>query len=148
MIRTNHNINNRVKSWWLRLWLVVLTALGSAAFFGMVSDIWPGIPVRSNIMELLPSLRDDAVLRDALQRSNRAFSQKLLILVGDSDEKNTVAAAEKVIASIQQQDFFSSPMTGIPLEQAKQIGQFYYPWRAGLLSTQQQQWMTSGNFLP
>ncbi len=146
MIRTNHNINNRVKSWWLRLWLVVLTALGSAAFFGMVSDIWPGIPVRSNIMELLPSLRDDAVLRDALQRSNRAFSQKLLILVGDSDEKNTVAAAEKVIASIQQQDFFSSPMTGIPLEQAKQIGQFYYPWRAGLLSTQQQQWMTSGNF--
>lgn len=106
MIRTNHNINNRVKSWWLRLWLIVLTALGSAAFFGMVSDIWPGIPVRSNIMELLPSLRDDAVLRDALQRSNRAFSQKLLILVGDSDEKNTVAAAEKVIASIQQQDFF------------------------------------------
>ncbi|MEZ5436247.1 MAG: MMPL family transporter [Pseudomonadales bacterium] len=134
------------KSWWLRLWLLALTVLGSAAFFGMVSDIWPGIPVRSNIMELLPSLRDDAVLRDALQRSNRAFSQKLLILVGDSDEKTSNAAAEQVLTSIKQHDFFAVPMTGIALEQAKQIGQFYYPWRAGLLSTQQQQWIAANNF--
>lgn len=134
------------KSWWLRLWLATLVALSCFALFGMVSDVWPGLPVRSNIMELLPNLRDDAVLRDALQRNNRAFSQKLLILVGDTDDKKTDAAAARVIDSIQQQDFFSAPMTGVALDQAQAIGKFYYPWRAGLLSTQQRQWIENNNF--
>lgn len=140
------NSQKSAKEWWLRLWLIALVALGSLSLFGMVSNIWPGIPVRSNIMELLPSLRDDAVLRAALQRSNHAFSQKLLILVGDANEKNTEAAAAQVIHSIQQQDFFSTPLDGLSLDQAKNIGQFYYAWRAGLLSAQQRNWIESNNF--
>ncbi len=139
-------VKNPAKTWWLRLWLIALVALGSAALFGMVSNIWLGIPVRSNIMELLPSLRDDAVLRDALQRTNRAFSQKLLILVGDADDKKTDTAAEHVINSIKQQDFFSPPSDGMSLAQAKNIGQFYYAWRSGLLSEQQRQWLEADNF--
>lgn len=140
------NTKSTAKTWWLRLWLIVLVVLGSAAFLGMVSNTWSGIPVRSNIMELLPNLRDDAVLREALQRTNHAFSQKLLILIGDTDDKKMEGAATLVRNSMQKQDFFSAPMDGMSLEQAKNIGQFYYQWRAGLLSDQQHHWIDTNDF--
>jgi predicted exporter len=137
---------NTIKKWGLRLWLALLATLGSAVLFGIVTDEWPGIPVHSNVMELLPALRDDPVLMQALQRSNQAFSRKLLILVGDTDDKKTNAAAAQVITSLQQQDFFSAPLTGINATQAKEIGQFYYNWRGGLLSEQQRNWLKNNNF--
>ncbi|MBK8287318.1 MAG: hypothetical protein IPK95_00630 [Cellvibrionales bacterium] len=70
-----------------RVWLTLLVVLSTAALLAVTSGIWPGIPVRNNIMELLPALRDDPVLLHALQRSNSGVSRKLLILVGDTDTK-------------------------------------------------------------
>jgi hypothetical protein len=76
-----------------RVWLTLLVVLSTAALLAVTSGIWPGIPVRNNIMELLPALRDDPVLLQALQRSNSGVSRKLLILVGDTDTKKTAEAA-------------------------------------------------------
>ena len=120
-----------------RVWLTLLVVLSTAALLAVTSGIWPGIPVRNNIMELLPALRDDPVLLHALQRSNSGVSRKLLILVGDTDTKKTAEAAAIVEKSLQQQDFFGKPMTGMTTGQASAIGQFYYQWRTVLLSEQQ-----------
>lgn len=128
-----------------RIWLILLVTLSTAALLAMTFNIWPGIPVRNNIMELLPALRDDPVLLQALQRSNKAFSSKLLILVGDTDAKKTADAATLVENSLQQQDFFGTPMTGMTLQQATAVGQFYYQWRTVLLSEQQHQLLRANN---
>ena len=88
-----------------RVWLTLLVVLSTAALLAVTSGIWPGIPVRNNIMELLPALRDDPVLLQALQRSNSGVSRKLLILVGDTDTKKTAEAAMLVEKSLQQQAF-------------------------------------------
>lgn len=126
-----------MKKWWLRLWLLLLTTLGGAALLGMVTDRWPGLPVHNNIMDLLPALRDDPVLLQALQRNNQAFSRKLLILVGDTDSQKTRAAAEQVISSLRQQHFFAEPVASIDMAQTKNIGALYFQWRTGLLSAAQ-----------
>ena len=130
-----------------RIWLILLATLTAAALLAMTFNVWPGIPVRNNIMELLPALRDDPVLLQALQRSNKAFSSKLLILVGDTDAKKTAEATALVENSVQQQDFFDAPMTGVTLQQATAVGQFYYQWRAFLLSEQQHK-ILAANDLP
>ena len=88
-----------------RVWLTLLVVLSTAALLAVTSGIWPGIPVRNNIMELLPALRDDPVLLHALQRSNSGVSRKLLILVGDTDTKKTAEAAaivEKIAADVRR----------------------------------------------
>ncbi len=130
-----------------RIWLTLLVTLSAAALLAMTFNVWPGIPVRNNIMELLPALRDDPVLLQALQRSNKAFSSKLLILVGDTDAKKTAEAAALVEKAVQQQDFFGAPMTGVTMQQATAVGQFYYQWRAFLLSEQQHK-ILAANDLP
>ena len=131
----------------LRIILISIVTLSAAALLAMTFNAWPGISVRNNIMELLPALRDDPVLLQALQRSNKAFSSKLLILVGDVDANKTAEAAVLVEKSLQQQDFFGEPMTGITMQQATAVGQFYYQWRAFLLS-QQQHRLLLANDLP
>ena len=90
-----------------RIWLILLVTLSAAALLAMTFNVWPGIPVRNNIMELLPALRDDPVLLQALQRSNKAFSSKLLILVGDTDARKTAEASALVEKSVQQQNFLA-----------------------------------------
>jgi predicted exporter len=127
-----------------RLWLAVFVLLGTAALLAATVGTWSSLPIRTNIMELLPALRDDPVLLQALQRSNNMVSRKLLILVGDSDPHNTTAAAALVEKSLQQQDFFSKPMTGTTTQQATDIGKFYYQWRHVLLSEQQRQLIHDG----
>jgi len=120
-----------------RIWLFILSALTLTALLAMTFDIWPGIPVRNNIMHLLPNLRDDSVLLQALERNNNSMSQKLVILIGDADKNKTDAATSLVINSLAQQDFFYPPMTGMNTEQAKEIGRFYYDWRQVLVSDAQ-----------
>jgi predicted exporter len=129
-----------------RLWLGLLVTLSMAALLAVTSGVWPGLPVRTNIMELLPALRDDTVLLQALQRSNQAVSRKLLILVGDTDKTNTANAAALVEKSLLQQDFFGAPMTGLTTQQATDIGKFYYQWRQVLLSDQQHRLLGSDDF--
>lgn len=134
-----------MKSLLPRLWLWLLALCSAGALLAMTFNIWPGIPVRSNIMELLPALRDDSVLLQALKRSNKTFSSKLLIVVGDKDAERTKAAAALVENSIKQRDFFSAPMTGVNMQQAKAVGTFYFQWRNFLLSQQQYQWLRDNN---
>lgn len=118
---------------WRTAWLVVLGLLCCAALFGMTFNIWPGVPVRSNIMELLPALRDDPVQLQALQRSNDFMSRKLMILVGDPDPDRTAAATRAVTDSLRAQDFFSEPFTGVSSEEARATGAVYYRFRRQLL---------------
>ncbi len=118
---------------WHTAWLALLAVICAAALLGMTFNVWPGIPVRNNIMELLPSLRDDPVQLQALQRSNDFMSRKLMILVGDPDTGNTAAATRMLIDSMHAQDFFSEPFTGVNSEDARATGALYYRFRTQLL---------------
>ena len=128
-----------------RIWLALFAVLGTVALLTAAVGAWSGLPVRTNIMELLPALRDDPVLLQALQRSNNTVSRKLLILVGDSDPHNTAAATALVQTSVQKQDFFGEPLTGVTTQQATDIGKFYYQWRHVLLSEQQRRLIRDGD---
>jgi predicted exporter len=119
------------------IWLFILTLLTVTALLAMTFNIWPGLPVKNNIMSLLPNLRNDPVLLQALEHSNNAMSQKLVILVGDTDKHRTDVAATTIIDSMTRQDFFAQPMTGVNAEQAREIGRFYYNWRQVLVSDAQ-----------
>lgn len=123
--------------WLSRLWIVLLTALCLSALLALTFNVWPGIPVRNNIMHLLPALRDDGVLRDALERSNSMMSRKLLVMVGAEDDTTGKRATQQVKDSIATQDFFSPPLSGLDAAQAQAIGAFYYPWRHVLLGDAQ-----------
>jgi predicted exporter len=123
--------------WLSRLWIALLTALCLSALLALTFNIWPGIPVRNNIMHLLPALRDDVVLRDALERSNAMMSRKLLLMVGAEDDAVGRRAVLRIKESLAAQDFFSPPVSGMDAQQAQAIGAFYYQWRAGLLSDAQ-----------
>jgi predicted exporter len=128
-----------------RIWFLLLAFLCSVALLAMTFNIWPGIPVRNNIMQLLPALRDDAVLLQALEKSNQAMSRKLLILVGNSDREKTSAATQHVIDSLHANPFFATPVTGMNADQVRAIGQFYYGWRQMLLSDAQRRLLQNGN---
>ena len=134
-----------MRVWWMRAGLVILALLCMSALLAMTFNQWPGIPVRNNIMHLLPALRDDPVLLQALENGNNAMSRKLLILVGNTDAEKTAAAAQRVEDSIAQQDFFVAPVAGVSAEQLKGIGQFYFGWRQVLLGDTQRGWLQRGD---
>jgi predicted exporter len=134
-----------MKKLWPALWMSVLAALTLSALLAMTFNVWPGVQVRNNVLHLLPALRDDAVLRDALERSNQSVSRKLVLLVGDADENLTNHAAEWVEASVRRQSFFSDPVTGISAEQLMKTGRYYFAWRHLLLADSQRQWLANGN---
>ncbi len=125
--------------WLSRLGIALLAALCVSALLALTFNVWPGIPVRNNIMHLLPALRDDAVLRDALERSNGMMSRKLLVLVGAAADEDSRRATALVKQSIAAQSFFGPPMAGLNAEQARAIGAFYYQWRPLLLGDSDRQ---------
>lgn len=131
-----------ITHWLARLWLAALAALGVAALLGMTFGKWPGIPVHTNIMELLPSLRSDPVLLDALARSNRDLSRKLLVLVGNPDPTITRTASDAIRHNIAQQPFLTLPLDTLDAKHITEAGRFYYRWRNVLLSNKQRQWLT------
>ncbi len=119
------------------VWVGLLSLLCIAILLAMSFNQWPGIPVRNNIMHLLPSLSNDPVLLQALERSNNLMSRKLLILSGHKDPGTARTIAQAVKKNLSAQDFFSEPLTGLTSAQTEAIGKMYYQSRVGLLSESQ-----------
>lgn len=96
-------------------------------------------------MELLPALRQDPVLLDALSRSNRQLSQTLLILVGNPDADTTQHATAWVRNSVASQPFLSAPLNDLDSRRLTEAGRFYFDWRQVLLSDEARRELAQGN---
>lgn len=132
------------------MWAVIFIA----SLVGLFLQIKQGVQIDNNVMHLLPSLSNDKVLSDALERGKNSIASKEIMLVGGVNKQQIDVAADAVESEISKAGFFSIKFRDMSIEKKIAVGTFYYPWRAMLLSDEMrdqiknQQWAgVESNFL-
>jgi predicted exporter len=92
-----------------------------------------GLPLRTDLLALLPREDRDPVLQRANEIVTRNLSRRIVVLVGHRERATARAAAARLkvdltaTGMLPAEDAFSS-------ERLKRIGQLYFPYRHGLLA--------------
>jgi predicted exporter len=113
---------------WLWLAALVLTAAWLAL------RLSSGILLESNILALLPPTERDAAAQNVQDRIARAFSSRVIFLVGDPDAAKARAAALRFSAALVHSGLISALTSKLDTGAERRMAAAYYPYRTGLLA--------------
>ncbi len=112
------------------VWLaIVLAAVGYLAL--LVRD---GLPLRTDILALLPREERDPIAQRATEAVSRALGRRIIVLVGDMDAPRARAAAARLKADLTKAGVVDLDEGAADQERLSRLGAFYFPYRHGLLS--------------
>ncbi len=119
-------------------WFVIVLVLATAAWLKRPA-------IDTSMMSLLPPSEQQPLVNEASLQMGKQFSQRLLVLVR-GDEKNTVRAAVKRLASaVETLDAVESVVWKVESEQMFLAQQSLYPYRYVLLTDQLKRKMSAGD---
>ncbi|HWY14480.1 MAG TPA: hypothetical protein VNX86_04980 [Rhizomicrobium sp.] len=113
-------------------WLWLATLILIAAWLAL--RLSGGFSLQSNILALLPPTERDAAAQNVQDRIARAFSSRVIFLVGDPDAAKARAAALKFSAALMHSGLISALTSKIDDDAQQRMAAAYYPYRAGLLA--------------
>ncbi|MBP0597853.1 MMPL family transporter [Herbaspirillum sp. LeCh32-8] len=99
------SLQRRLAALWL---LAVLLLAGHNAWLWLGQRASPD----TDILALLPSSRNDAVLQQAFSHMVDTSQQKVVVLVGDADWERATRAADAYLAALRPQAALVAPMAG------------------------------------
>lgn len=112
------------------VWLVVVAA--GCAYLGW--RMQAGMPLRTDLLALLPREEQDPVLQRANDAVSRALGRRIVALVGDSDRANARAAAATLATDLSATGLVATLNEGMDPSRLRSLGALYFPHRHGLLS--------------
>src|SRR5262245_26942743 len=110
----------------------------------LTSRTYDGLPLRTDLLALLPREDQDPVLRRAHEAMSRSLARRVVALVGHSSREHAREAAERLAASMAATGLLEPKSDILDAEQIKRLGQLYFPHRRGLLAKADRDLLMSG----
>lgn len=117
------------------IWLVLVVL--AAAYLG--HRLIDGLNFRTDITALLPREERDEHMQRATDAATLALSQRIVILVGDTDREKARVASEVISKQLVESGTVTITANKLGPERMKAIGALYFPYRHGLLTSQDRQ---------
>ncbi len=128
------------KRWPALLWLgLVLLALGYLAV--RVQD---GLPLRTDLMALLPREEQDPVRQFANEAVSLAAARRVVLLVGNDDRRKARAAATRIADKLAANGVAEGVELTFGGDRVGEISRLYFPYRYGLLSARDRSLLEQG----
>lgn len=122
------------------VWLaIVLAAVGYLAF--LIRD---GLPLRTDILALIPREERDPAVQRATEAVSRSLGRRIIVLVGDNDAARARAAAMRLKADLSKAGVVDLDEGAADHERLSKLGAFYFPHRQGLLSDEDRELLRAG----
>ncbi len=123
------------------LWLVFVLVAGGSLSLRLIH----GLNFQSDLMALLPQEEQNPAIKRTNDIVTQSLSRHVVFLVGDHDRNNARAAAQALAQQLNASGHYDLPLSNLDQNQLKQMGAFYYPYRAGLLSDEDRASLSHSN---
>ena len=117
-----------------RVLSLVWLALVVLAVVYLTVRIHDGLPLRTDLLALLPREEQDPTLQRANDAVSRALARRLVVLVGHSSAQDARAAAVRLTDDLMATGLMDAVAEGFDGERLKRLGSLYFPYRRGLLA--------------
>ncbi|WP_432239467.1 MMPL family transporter [Herbaspirillum robiniae] len=138
MSKQNGSLQRRLAALWL---LAVLLLAAHNAWLWLGQRASPD----TDILALLPSSRNDAVLQQAFSHMVDSAQQKVVVLVGDRDWEQATRAADAYLATLRPQAALLAPMAGDTAQLQEQWLGVFGNSRSLLLTDDQRRQLAAGS---
>jgi len=112
------------------LWVAIVVSAGGY----LLAGIYTGLPLRTDLLALLPREERDPVLQHANETVTRNLSRRIVVLVGHHDRDMARAAADELTRDLVATGVLQPSSDAVSAKRLKRIGQLYFPYRQGLMS--------------
>jgi predicted exporter len=121
-------------------WLaIVVSALGYLAV-----RLHDGLPLRTDLLALLPREDQDPVLQRANDAVSRALARRVVVLVGDPSREVARDAATRLAADMTATGLLDPIGDALDADRLKRLGTLYFPYRRGLLAEADRKLLAAG----
>jgi len=122
------------------VWLVVVvSAVGYLAV-----RLHDGLPLRTDLLALLPREHQDPVLQRANDAVSRALARRVVVLVGDASRELAREAAARLAADMTATGLLDPVGDALDADRIKKLGTLYFPYRRGLLAESDRALLAAG----
>lgn len=104
-----------------------------------------GIALESDILALLPRAERDASAQNVQDRIADAFSRRVVFLIGNKSPEKAAAAARQFSSALEHSGTIVQITSKIDPDAQRSMGKAYFPYRMGLLSTDDRKQLMAGN---
>src|SRR5262245_27809423 len=118
----------------MRQLAVVWAAIVLLSICYLTSRIYDGLPLRTDLLALLPREDQDPALRQANEAMSRSLARRVIALVGHTSREHAREAAERLAANIAATGVLERKTDTPDAEQIRRLGKLYFPHRHGLLA--------------
>ncbi|ALG72919.1 hypothetical protein VY88_15145 [Azospirillum thiophilum] len=112
------------------VWLLVVVA--GCAYLGW--RVQSGMPLRTDLLALLPREEQDPTLQRANDAVSRALGRRIIALVGSEDRAAARGAATTLARDLIATGLVATVNEGVDPSRLRALGALYFPHRHGLLS--------------
>lgn len=121
-------------------WLaIVLAALGYLAYLAR-----DGLPLRTDILALLPREERDPAIQQANEAVSRSLGRRIIVLVGHKDADRARSGAADLKAALARSGVVDLDEGMADQERLSRVGALYFPHRQGLLSEEDRALLQAG----
>jgi predicted exporter len=122
------------------VWLtIVVLAVGYLAV-----RVHDGLPLRTDLLALLPREDQDPVLQRANDAVSRALARRVVVLIGDPSRNVARDAATRFTADMTATGLLDPVSDALDADRLKKLGTLYFPYRRGLLAEADRKLLAAG----
>ncbi|MGL5527497.1 MAG: hypothetical protein ACRDCI_03755, partial [Plesiomonas shigelloides] len=119
--------------WRFAIWLSLMLA---ASLWTL--QLWQnGAKVQSDILAMLPHLQQDALTARALEQVESTLADQVYLALIAKDETQAIAAATLLIEQLKAQNGAFTDIRSADMQMGEALGQYYFPHRFKLLTSEQ-----------
>lgn len=131
--RINHTLMQTSIKWRLAIWLSLMLA---ASLWTL--QLWHnGAKVQSDILAMLPHLQQDTLTARALEQVESTLADQVYLALIAKDETQAIAAATLLIEQLEAQNGAFTDIRSADMQMGEALGQYYFPHRFKLLTSEQ-----------
>ncbi|MDL3986987.1 MMPL family transporter [Shewanella xiamenensis] len=131
--RIGHRLMHTSSKLRLAIWLCLMLA---ASLWTL--QLWQnGAKVQSDILAMLPHLQQDALTARALEQVESTLADQVYLALIAKDETQAIAAATLLIKQLKTQHTAFTDIRSADMQMGEALGQYYFPHRFKLLTSEQ-----------
>lgn len=131
--RIGHRLMHTSSKLRLAIWLSLMLA---ASLWTL--QLWHnGAKVQSDILAMLPHLQQDSLTARALEQVESTLADQVYLALIAKDETQAIAAATLLIEQLKAQNTAFTDIRSADMQMGEALGQYYFPHRFKLLTSEQ-----------
>lgn len=131
--RIGHSLMQTSTKWRFAIWLCLMLA---ASLWTL--QLWQnGAKVQSDILAMLPHLQQDALTARALEQVESTLADQVYLALIAKDETQAIAAATLLMEQLKTQNTAFTDIRSADMQMGEALGQYYFPHRFKLLTSEQ-----------